>query len=142
MGYKIISATLLLFVFSCSSPKSDPLAQKQNLTGYWEIKAVEMPNGTTRNFDLNTTVDYIELNGDSGKRTKVSPKLDGTFITNGLSEDFTLRIEDDSLRMYYKTPFDEWKETVIEAKDTTLTVINRDNKIYSYGKFKKFHFKE
>ena len=140
MDYKIISAILLLFVISCAKP--DPEAQKQNLGGYWEIKAVEMPNGNKKNFGMNTIVDHIEIKGDSGVRTKVSPNLDGSFTTNGDSEDFVLKIENDSLRMYYKTPFDEWKETVIEAKDSVLTVKNRDNKVYTYAKFEKFDFGE
>lgn len=132
---------LASFIFSgCEKP--NPEAQKQNLSGYWEIKTVKMPDGEKKNFDMNTVVDYIEVKGDSGSRTKVSPKFDGTFTTNGISEDFTLKIEEDSLRMYYKTPFDEWKETVIEAKDSTLTVKNRDNKIYTYSKFKKFDFEK
>lgn len=97
-----------------------------------------MPDGEKKEFNMNMVVDFIEVKNDSGVRTKVSPKFDGSFTTNGVSENFTLKIEDDSLRMYYETPFDTWKETVIEAKDSTLTVKNRDNKIYSYSKFKKF----
>lgn len=136
MVFRITSALLLLFVFSCAKP--DPELQKQNLGGYWEIKAVDMPSGTEKNFGVNTIVDHIEIKGDSGIRTKVSPKLDGSFTTNGVSENFTLKIEDDSLRMYYKTPFDEWTETVIEAKDSSLVVKNRQNLVYTYIKFKKF----
>ena len=120
--------------------KPNPEAQKQNLSGYWEIKTVKMPDGEKKEYTINTVVDYIEIKGDSGTRTKVSPRFDGTFRTNGISENFTLKIEDDSLRMYYKTPFDAWKETVIKAEDSTLAVINRDNKIYTYSKFKKFDF--
>lgn len=99
-----------------------------------------MNTGKKKDFSVNTVIDYIEVKGDSGIRTKVSPKFDGTFTTNGVSENFTLKVEDDSLRMFYKTPFDEWKETVIEAKDSTLVVINKDNKIYTYTKFQKFNF--
>jgi hypothetical protein len=140
MKYKIIFLLITIFTISCEKP--NPEAQKQNLSGYWEIKAVKMPDGEKKNFDVNTVVDYIEVKGDSGTRTKVSPKFDGSFTTNGVAENFTLKIEEDSLRMYYKTPFDEWKETVIEAKDSTLTVKNRDNKIYIYSKFKKFDFEK
>lgn len=140
MNLKFIILPLLLFAISCEKP--NPEAQKQNLSGYWEIKTVKMPNGEKKEFNINTVVDYIEMKGDSGSRTKVTPKFDGTFNTNGISEDFTLKIEEDSLRMYYKTPFDEWKETVMEAKDSTLSVKNRDNKIYTYSKFKKFEFEK
>ncbi len=138
MKYKIIFLIFALSIIACEKP--NPEAQKQNLNGYWEIETVKMPDGEKREFDMNTIVDYIEVKGDSGVRTKVSPKLDGTFKTNGVSENFTLKIEEDSLRIYYKTYFAEWKETVIEAKDSTLVVKNRDNKIYTYSKFKKFDF--
>ncbi|WP_347374440.1 lipocalin family protein [Aequorivita sp. Q41] len=138
MKSKFIIIPLLLFIFSCEKP--NPEIQKQNLSGYWEIKSVKMTDGEKKEFGINTIVDYIEIKGDSGIRTKVSPKLDGSFVTNGVSENFTLKIEEDSLRMYYKTPFDEWKETVIEAKDSTLTVKNRANKIYIYSAFKKYDF--
>lgn len=140
MSYKFTLSIIILFFLSCEKP--NPEAQKQNLSGYWEIKTVKMPDGVKKEFDINTILDYIEIKGNSGIRTKVSPKFDGTFTTNGVSENFTLEIEEDSLRMYYKTPFDEWKETVIEAKDSTLTVKNRDNKIYTYSKFKKFDFEK
>ena len=133
MNYKITILLLAVFFISCEKP--NPEEQKQNLSGYWEIKTVEMPSGKKKEFDINMIVDYIEMKGDSGSRTKVSPKYDGTYITNSTVENFTLKIENDSLRMYYETPFDKWKETVIEAKDSILTVINRDNKIYSYSKF-------
>lgn len=140
MRFKFALLIVILFFLSCEKP--NPEAQKQNLNGYWEIKSVKMPNGEKKEFDINTVVDYIELNGDNGSRTKVSPKFDGTFTTNGVAENFTLKIEEDSLRLYYKTSFDEWKETVIDAKDSTLTVKNRDNKIYTYSKFKKFDFEK
>ena len=135
MNYKLSILIFTLLIISCEKP--NPEVQKQNLSGYWEIKAVEMPNGKTKEFDMNIIVDHIEIKDNNGTRTKVSPKIDGTFTTNGVSEDFTLKIEEDSLRMFYKTPFDEWKETVIEAKDNSLIVKNRDNKTFSYTKFEK-----
>lgn len=129
----------ILFFVSCEKP--DPQAQKQYLEGYWEIQSVKMPSGKKKDFKINTVLDYIEVKGDSGTRTKVSPRFDGSFKTNGLAEDFVLKIENDSLRMYYQTPYDAWKETVIEAADSTLTVINRDHKVYTYSKFRKFDLK-
>ncbi|MEM0518807.1 lipocalin family protein [Aequorivita flava] len=137
MSYKFTFLIIAMFFLSCEKP--NPEAQKQNLSGYWEIKSVKMPDGEKKEFTINTVMDYIEINGNSGTRTKVSPNFDGSFTTNGDSENFTLKIEEDSLRMYYKTPFDAWKETVISAKDSMLTVVNRDNKIYTYSKFKNFN---
>lgn len=135
-----LKLTVLLFLFvtiSCSKP--NPEEQKEKLEGYWEIKNVE-GIGKTKDFTVNLILDYIEVNGDHGIRTKVNPKLDGSFENNGMADEFTLKIEEDSLRMYYKTPFDEWKETVLEATDEVLKVKNKDNKIYTYSKFEKFEF--
>ncbi|WP_313114675.1 lipocalin family protein [Aequorivita sediminis] len=136
MNFRIILLILTTVLFSCEKP--NPKEQKQNLSGYWEINTVEMPDGEVKNFGVNTIIDYIEINGDSGTRTKVSPKIDGTFNTNGVTEDFTLNIKENQLIMHYKTSFDEWKETVVEAKDSTLVLKNRDNKTYTYNRFKKF----
>jgi len=136
MNFRIILIILTTVLFSCEKP--NPEEQKQHLSGYWEINTVEMPDGEVKNFGVNTIIDYIEINGDSGTRTKVSPKFDGTFNTNGVTEDFTLNIEENQLIMHYKTSFDEWKETVVEAKDSTLVLKNRDNKTYTYNRFKKF----
>lgn len=124
----------LILIFSgCSKP--DPMEMKNNLSGYWEIEEVEFPDGEKKKFDMSLVIDYIEITGDQGKRTKVSPEIDGSFSTNGVSEDFILNIEDDNLYMLYKTPFDEWKETVLEAKDSVLVVKNRDDKTYRYKKY-------
>ncbi|WP_271392890.1 lipocalin-like domain-containing protein [Aequorivita sinensis] len=136
MNFRIILLILTIVLFSCEKP--NPEEQKQHLSGYWEINTVEMPDGEVKNFGVNTIIDYIEINGDSGTRTKVSPKFDGTFNTNGVTEDFTLNIKENQLIMHYKTSFDEWKETVVEAKDSTLVLKNRDNKTYTYNRFKKF----
>lgn len=137
MNFKLASLLLLLAISSCSKP--NPEEQKQKLDGYWEIKNVE-GIGKSKDFKVNLILDYIEVNGDHGIRTKVSPKLDGSFENNGSIEEFSLKIEEDSLRMYYKTPFDEWKETVLEASDEILKVKNKENKIYTYSKFEKFNF--
>jgi hypothetical protein len=139
MKIKTIIVLVSLFAISCSKP--NPQEQKQHLSGYWEIKTVQMPDGDLKKFKANTVIDYMEVKGNSGMRTKVAPKFDGSFVNNGVVENFNIKIEDDSLRLYYKTPFDQWKETVIEAKDSLLKVKNRDNKIYTYSKFKKFDFK-
>ena len=45
------------------------------LNGYWEIEKVNMPDGQTKEYTINTTVDYIEMKDLSGFRKKVYPKL-------------------------------------------------------------------
>lgn len=132
-----ILLSLLLFV-SCG--KLDPSAQQEKLEGYWQIETVALTDGTTKDFSFSAIVDYIALTEGKGMRTKVAPKLDGSFQNNGASESFTTKIEDDSLRLYYTTPFDTWKETVVMATDSILKIKNKEGKIYTYKKFVKFTF--
>jgi hypothetical protein len=134
---------LYLFVpllISCLG--ADPDEQKTKLGGYWVIEKVEMPDGTEKLFQLSSAIDFIEVTGDSGVRKKVQPKVDGSFLVNDSAERFDLKIENDSLHMYYKTPYDSWKETVLQARDSVLVVLNQDRKVYTYSKFSGFLISE
>lgn len=133
---------LLLILFSFSCVKESPESQIKKITGYWEIVSVKLPDGTTKQFNQGITLDYINVTGDKGIRKKVTPQIDGSFLTNESFEKFILKIENDSLRLYYETPFHKWHETVLEAKDSILIVQNSDHKIYTYKKFRKFNFYE
>jgi hypothetical protein len=128
----------LLFFIACG--KQDPNDQIQYVNGYWEIDKVIVADGTEKQFSISTTIDFINVSENKGVRKKVNPKLDGTFTTSKDAETFTIKIEDDSLRLYYTTPFDTWKETVLKAKDSSLVVLNPDGNTYFYKRFKKFDF--
>ena len=136
---KAIVLILTITLFSCGKDTSE---MKTNLAGYWEITSVEMPDGTTKDFSISTTIDFIEVDGDTGVRTKVNPKLDGTFSTNGTAESFKISEENYKLVLAYKNPFATWKETILQAKKDELKIKNEEGKIYSYKRFEKFTFKE
>jgi hypothetical protein len=131
----------LIFIFN-SCGRQDPSLQKEKLGGYWGIESVILSDGKKIDFSINAVVDFIEVSEEKGIRTKVAPQFDGTFMNNGTAEEFTLKIEEDSLRLYYTTPFDSWKETVLLATDSVLKITNRDSKVYTYKKFRKFNFEE
>jgi hypothetical protein len=86
---KIVSILILIAVLGCGT--QDPSEQIKHISGYWEIKLVTMPDGTKKEFKLNTTIDFIEVTADSGMRKKVSPKLDGSFLANNSAEKFRLK---------------------------------------------------
>jgi len=132
------SLYIILSIILLSCGKQDPSEMKNKLSGYWEIEKVQLPDGSERSFGINTTIDYIQVSGDSGVRKKVSPRLDGSFMVNNSAEKFNIKIENDSLNLYYHTPFNSWKETVIVARDSLLQVLNRDGKVYTYRKFRAF----
>lgn len=105
------------------------------LNGYWEIKQVVFPDGTTKDYTLGTTVDYIQLTGSNGFRKKVQPKIDGTFDTSNDAERFTITAQDENIQMNYKTEWSEWKETLSSLDHNTFSVINEAGIRYKYQRF-------
>ncbi|PVW13584.1 lipocalin-like domain-containing protein [Marixanthomonas spongiae] len=140
MFKNVITAVIATVLISCS--QQSPEEQLQHLSGYWEIESVEFPDGSKKEYSISTTIDYIEMDGTQGIRKKVHPRLDGTFKVTKDAESFTAKIEQDSLQLYYKTPYHDWKETVLLAKDSTLHVLNKEGNIYKYKKFSIFNFNE
>lgn len=124
---------LLFIAFSCG--KSDPNALKTNLSGYWEIEKVQLPDGSEKQYSINTTVDYIEFVNDKGVRKKVQPQLDGTYKSFDQNEQYEAVVRNDSLILQYTTPFATWEETVLKADGATLVVLNSDGKKFFYKAF-------
>ncbi len=132
---KIIHIFLISFAFGCSSNPDTFVTQ---LNGYWEIDEVRVHDGTVRDYNFNDTIDYIEISEDrtSGFRRKLKPNLFGTFETSKIKENFNIKIEHDSLNIYYKTPFSAWKETVLNVTNNALIIVNNMNKdVYIYKRY-------
>ncbi|TRO66880.1 lipocalin family protein [Christiangramia sabulilitoris] len=125
----------ILILFACS--RNDPKEQLKNLNGYWQIEKVQMENDSVVEYRLSQLIDYIEITDSTGFRRKLKPKIDGGFIKNSNDlEKITAKIEDNSLILYYSTPFDTWQEEVLEATSENLVILNRDNKTYYYQRYK------
>ena len=123
----------ILFLNSCSN---NPETFVEHLEGYWEIEEVTLADGSKRSYTYNDTVDYIEISDSlTGFRIKLKPLFDGSFETSKDSEQFTIKIENDSLNLYYKTPFDTWKETVLLATEDQIKVINKNKAVFLYKRF-------
>jgi hypothetical protein len=79
----------------------------------------------------------------SGFRRKLKPNLFGTFETSRSEEYFNIKIEGDSLNIYYKTIYAEWKETVLSANETKLIILNNTNKdVYIYKKYESLNLED
>lgn len=132
---KLILLLVTLSIFGCSN--ADPSTLIEHINGYWEIDEVTLSDGTKRNYTYNDTIDYMELTDSlTGFRKKLKPNLMGKFETSKSVENFSIKIENDSLNIYYKTPYTNWKETVLSATETQLLIINTTNKdVYLYKRY-------
>lgn len=108
-----------------------------HISGYWEIDEVTLSDGTKKDYNFNDTIDYIEVSDSlSGFRRKLKPNLFGTFETSRDEEHFSIKIENDSLNIYYRTPYASWKETILNASETQLIILNNTNKdVYIYKRY-------
>ena len=130
---KVFLLLALGIIFSCSK---DPETLITHLNGYWEIDEVTLPDGTKRDYNYNDTIDFLSINDSlTGFRKKMKPNFDGSFSTSNDAEALKIVIENDSLNIYYKTPYSEWKETVLDATEDKLLIQNKDKLIYFYKRY-------
>lgn len=133
---KNILLIFLLAIAVTSCKQQTPEEKLVNLNGYWEIEKVEFSRDSIKEFRMSENVDYFEIENGVGFRKKVRPQYDGTYIVTEDAEKIEAKIENDSLNLYYSTPFDSWKETVLHAGVDKLSIKNNRGLIYHYKRFK------
>ncbi len=137
-GNFLISRKTLLIVFglliiSCSK---NPETYIQYIEGYWEIEKVTLSNGFEKEYKFNETIDYISLNDSlKGFRKKMTPGINDTYFTSDDAEAISIKIENESLNIYYATPYAKWKETILEATPKNLSIINENKDVYLYKRY-------
>lgn len=105
------------------------------LNGYWEIEKVTFPDGSKKDYVVNTSIDYIEVKDQEGFRKKVQPNFNGTYITSNDAELFTIYENKGVFTLNYKTELSEWHEKIVSLSENRFTVISEDNIKYHYKKF-------
>lgn len=128
----------LIIIFSIvASCSPNPESYLQHINGYWEIEEVIFTNGDVKDYKFNESIDYISINDSlKGFRKKLKPGFNSKYITSKDAEGITVKIENDSLNLYYKTPYANWKETILMANENQLKVMNDRETIYLYKRYK------
>jgi hypothetical protein len=129
----------LLLLVSCNQSITDKDISKIN--GYWEIKEVVLKDGEKKDYKINETIDYFQLKDKKGFRKKLMPQFDGTYLTNNLKEEILISSKDGKFYINYSTSFGKWQEEIIEIKDSTLVLKNKDDLEYNYKRYQGFSLK-
>jgi hypothetical protein len=130
MKTKILFILPVLLFFSCNDTIKE--SELQNLNGYWEIEKVILPDGEEKEYKANETFDFFQLKDKSGTRKKGIQQFDGTFLTNDVSENFTIEFKDGICYINYKTDFATWKEEIKSISKEKLIVKNKNDLEYHY----------
>ena len=117
----LLTLIVCITIFGCSK---NPELYIEHINGYWEIESVILSNGTKKAYKVNQTIDYISINDSlKGFRKKIKPRFDGKYDTSKDLETLEIKIENDSLNLYYTTNFTNWKETILIASENQLKIV-------------------
>jgi len=128
-----ISILLILLLASCANKVSTE--DLVHLNGYWEIEKVEFPDGSTKEYSLNATVDYFQVADMMGYRKKVQPLLDGSYQTSDDAEKFTIYEYNGELLLRYKNDLSEWEEKIRLLTPNQCVFVNQELIAYHYIRF-------
>ena len=131
---KTFSILFLSFLFISCQQKIKP-EDISKINGYWEIEKVVFDQGEDKEYGINESYDYFEIDKNyTGFRKKVMPQLDGTFIVNDTYESAVVQFKDGKVYVNYSTPFAKWSEELIDISDKELVLKNEEKKEYHYKK--------
>jgi hypothetical protein len=91
---------LLTVITTCKSSIQE--GEISRLEGYWEITKVVFQDGTTKPYTVNTTVDYIGIDGFNGYIKKMKPGLNGRYQTSNKAAQFKLIQKDGLWEMHFE----------------------------------------
>ncbi|AXT19537.1 hypothetical protein D7030_10285 [Flavobacteriaceae bacterium AU392] len=132
----MLKKTSFLFIFSILIACNDnPDKNISELTGYWEIQQVEKNNTKLKDYTVNTTIDYFEINDTIGFRKKVVPQFDGKYLISQHKSPFVLKVGNDSLNIYYTSDDTFFKETIVKLTKKELIISNTEGFKYTYKPF-------
>lgn len=124
---------LLVFTILVSCTEKISVKEISNLNGYWEIEKVELPDGSSKEYKINESVDYFEVNDSlKGFRKKVIFQLDGKLLANDVKENIEVISIDDLMFLNYTTEYAKWKEEIIELTQQKLILKNEHGISYFY----------
>ena len=109
------------------------------LNGYWEIEKVTFPNGEAKDYNVNTTIDFIEIEALKGYRKKLHPKFDGTYDATDDAVLFSVRETDGLYSIYYSSALEEWKEDLIALQEHNFTIMTPEGVLYTYRRYQSIN---
>ncbi|WP_047419801.1 hypothetical protein [Cellulophaga sp. Hel_I_12] len=132
---------LILAITGCANSVSE--TQLNQLNGYWEIEKVSFPDGQTKEYTINETVDYIQLDSLTGFRKKMKPTFEGTYITSDDAELFTIfKLEDSYIIQYKANGSMDWTENLIAVSANSFSVRTSENVTYTYKRYEPINITE
>ncbi len=134
---KILGLLLFVTLVACA-PKVD-LEALPRLNGYWEIEKVVFPDGSSKSYEINASIDFIQIEGKEGYRKKLQPQFDGSYRTSDDAERFTVIEKSGVLIMSYTNAGQSWEETLVALLEDRFEVENQTGITYHYKRYESIN---
>ena len=128
----IISCLSFWLLLGCGGVQESEL---QRLAGYWEIKEVDFPDGQTKEYSVNSTIDFYQLEGREGFLKKMQPRLNGTYETSDDAIPFTIYQREGRYFLTFKGMDTSWEEELLKLEPGQLHIRHSNGLIYQYTRF-------
>jgi len=103
-GFILLSFVVLS---ACQNSSKPDLNQ---LNGYWEIDFVQQENETFQNKQSNSLYDFYSMKDGKGIYKKVSPQLDGSFLTTESNIPFEIKEDNGTFKIKFNSPWNMWQK--------------------------------
>ena len=126
----LICVILIAVLASCAN---DSNSEKiKNLNGYWNIDLVEKPDGSSKEFPFTNHMDFFEVNGNMGTKSRVSPTYDGTFISYGDAVRFVWVDNENQVVLNFESGDQAYSQILRKATKEELELVHEDGTVYYY----------
>lgn len=129
MRVSIFAFAAFLIVGCTNNGSSEKIS---NLNGYWTIDTVEKPNGEEKEFPFTNHMDYFEVNGKTGSKSRVSPTYEGGFISYGDAVKFVWEENENQVVLNFESGEKAYSQILRKATEEELELVHEDGTIYRY----------
>ena len=131
-NFHTIKRLLILLAFGVLNSCGNSVGKPELLNGYWEIRAVEFPDGQQKEYLANSTVDFFQLTGREGFRKKVHPQANGTFQTSDDAAPLRIVQQEGTVFLLFEQEEGSWQEEVLKLTDSELITRHDNGLKYTY----------
>lgn len=106
-----------------------------HLSGYWEIEKVGFPDGGSKEYLPNGTIDYYHLDGRKGYLKKLQPETDGRFLANDDALPLEVVLRNGRLCLRFEGEEGSWEEELLELGPDRMVTRHENGLRYQYRRY-------
>ncbi|MEP0213714.1 MAG: hypothetical protein ABJD66_10895 [Cellulophaga sp.] len=132
---KIIFLLATILVIGCNSKTTVKKEDLHLLNGYWEISQVFFADGSSKNYKASPMVDFFKIDNLKGFRTKLQPKIGGTFNTNKDIDKVLITQKETTFSILYTNDLTQREEELLNLTQDSFTVKDTEQITYVYKRY-------